>query len=304
LKESVVNGNDAIGRRSAIICLICEILRKSRKALSLEDIRKSMAYGRLPTGKRLDVSGGLRSAGKRWLLLQVRQAQRLALESLMAWVEHRILIIGERDARQLVSAAVSNLRKEPVNAFREETPAEILAGWAGRLKTFDDYVDAALKDQERFCVFKLCEELEIAVTEEPKRICVPAFKLLMLARRFYEWLNADEEIRPYLAHGRSERISLAFWAKTWDKNSKYPLADLIALVLNNMVLSQHFAVTTNRFDGGTQRLRITIEEEGLEVLVGKTWKPNITPDRLGTVLSLMMDCELIKWDDDEQGYFA
>lgn len=304
LKESGVDEDDAIGRRSAIICLIREILQKSRRTLSQEDIRKSMAYGRLPTGKRINVSGGLHSAAKKWLLLQVRQAQRLALESLMAWVEQRILSIGERDARQMARSAVSNLQKKAANVFQKETPADILSGWIGRLKTLDDYVEAALKDEERFCMFKLCDELELAVREESEEICVPAFKLLLLCRRFYEWLSADKDILPYLAHGRSERISLGYWAKTWDKNSKYPLVDLVALVLNNMVLSQHFAVATNRFDGGTQRLRITIEEEGLEALVSKPWRPDITADRLGTVLSLMADCELIDWDDEQEGYFA
>ena len=60
-----------------------------------------------------------------------------------------------------------------------------------------------------------------------------------------------------------------------------------------MVLSQHFAVATNRFDGGTQRLRITIEEEGLDALISEPWEPYIASDRLETLLSLMGECELI-----------
>jgi hypothetical protein len=302
--ESGVDEDNAIGVRSAAVCLIQDILRKSRIPLSQNEIRKSMVYRRLPTGKQIDVSGGKSTTAKKWLVLQVRQAQRLALESLMAWVEHRILNIGERDSRQLTKSFVLNLRTHASKLFTQNTPAEILMGWLGRFKKLDDYLDAALKDPLRFCIFELCEELETAIDEDPEIICVPAFKLLLLVRRFYEWLGGDDELLPYLLSGRAERISLGYWAKTWDKNSTYPLADLVALILSNMILSQHFAVATNRFDGGTQRLRITIEEDGLEALIAKPWRPYITADRLGTVLSLMADCGLLKQDADEERYYA
>jgi hypothetical protein len=110
-------------------------------------------------------------------------------------------------------------------------------------------------------------------------------------------------LRKELSRGGSGRISLEFWAKSWDKHRDYSLKYLVVHVLNYMVLSQHFAVATNRFDGGTQRLRITIEEEGLETLVGKRWQPYVAADRLETLLSLMADCELIKWDANDEKYF-
>jgi hypothetical protein len=130
--------------------------------------------------------------------------------------------------------------------------------------------------------------------------------LLLLCRRFCDWFSNDEELQKELSHGGAGRISLEFWAKSWDKNCNYPLIDLIALVLNNMVLSQHFAVATNRFDGGTQKLRIALEEEGLEALVGKPWRPYIAADRLGTLLSLMVDCDLIKRNgsNEDEEYLA
>jgi hypothetical protein len=304
--EPAANESDALGSRSAIICLIQEILKKSRRPLKLEGIRKSMAYGRLAGGRRLDLSVELQQMAPKWMLLQVRQAQRLALESLMAWVENRLLNHGDRDARKLARAAVLDLRKKETSVFQKEKPADILAGWLGRLKSFDDYVDAVFKDEQRFCMFMLCQELEHLVKNEPDGICEPAFKLLLLCRRFCDWFSNDEELQKELSHGGAGRISLEFWAKSWDKNCNYPLIDLIALVLNNMVLSQHFAVATNRFDGGTQKLRIALEEEGLEALVGKPWRPYIAADRLGTLLSLMVDCDLIKRNgsNEDEEYLA
>jgi hypothetical protein len=301
-RESRIDELDAVGKRSAAVFLISNILRKSRNPLSQGDIRKSMAYGRLPTGKWVEISKGTSRASKKWLLLQVRQAQRLAIESLMAWVEHRILNVGERQSKQLVDALISNLKKTAPKLFAFKTPAETVESWLGQFKMLDEYIDAALKTPSEFCIFTLCEELEAAVRDDPEKICLPAFKLLFLIRRFHDWLSLEDEVRGYLSLGHAERISIGFWAKTFDKNSGYEFPNLVTLILNNMVLSQHFAVATNRFDGGTQRLRITIEEEGLEVLVSKPWKPDITPDRLETVLSLMAECELIKWDGDQGGY--
>jgi len=118
------------------------------------------------------------------------------------------------------------------------------------------------------------------------------------------WFSDDEEIRKELPRGGSGGFLWNSGPSPWDKNCNYPLIDLVSLVLNNMVLSQHFAVATNRFDGGTQRLRITIEEEGLEALVSKPWRPYIAADRLGTLLSLMADCELIKRSANDEGYFV
>jgi hypothetical protein len=67
------------------------------------------------------------------------------------------------------------------------------------------------------------------------------------------------------------------------------------------VLSQHFVVAASRYDGGTQRLRITIEEEGLVLLAPDAWWPRLTPDRLASALALAGDSRLI--DATEDGRF-
>jgi len=303
-KESALKEDTAIGRRSAIIRLIRQRLQQSRKGMSQDDIRKCMAYGRLPSGKSVTPPEDLQATARKWLVLQVRQAQRLAMESIMAWVEYRLLTKGDRDARKLAAAAVASIRRSPTKALQNETPEAILTAWLGRFRTPDEYVQAVAQHEQQLCLFKLGEDLEEAVREQPEGIWPLAFKLLMLTRRFYQWLSSHEDLRSDMAHGKSERISMAFWAKTWDKNCRYPLTDLLATLLNNMILSQHFAVATNRYEGETQRLRITLEEEGLEALVSEPWRPYIAADRLGTLLSLMADCGIITWDPDTETYSA
>ena len=64
------------------------------------------------------------------------------------------------------------------------------------------------------------------------------------------------------------------------------------------MLSQHFAVAAGRFDGGVQRLQLTLEEEGLVALAQKPFVPFVTRDRLYTALSLMSECGLASRTDD------
>jgi hypothetical protein len=82
------------------------------------------------------------------------------------------------------------------------------------------------------------------------------------------------------------------------------MKEFLRLLFENLILSQHFAVAARRFDGRTQRLRISIEEQGLEFLADDPFVPTVTHDRLRTALSLMADCGLIGTDPSEQRYFS
>lgn len=69
-------------------------------------------------------------------------------------------------------------------------------------------------------------------------------------------------------------------------------------MIKNMVVSQHFGVVTRRYDA--KRIRIVLEEDGLDPLVKKHWKPAPTPDRLETMLSLLQGCGVIRSEDEGQ----
>jgi len=72
------------------------------------------------------------------------------------------------------------------------------------------------------------------------------------------------------------------------------MKDFLLVVIEELVLSQHLAVATGRYDGGVVRLRVTIEEEGLRALVAKPWKPAPAADKLASGLSLMAECGLVE----------
>ena len=151
-------------------------------------------------------------------------------------------------------------------------------------------------------IFWLSRELERIVTEEPNLICPTALKLLLLARRFADWLSEDTTLKNEIGRGGTQRISLAYWRRVFDKNADHPIENLLSVLIENLVLAQHFAVATNRFDGGRQRLRIILEEDGLEALVEWPWQPGITRDRLESALSLLIDCGFVSYNPDSSKY--
>lgn len=299
--ESTINNVDAMGRRSATINLVLSVLRNSTRALGEDEIRSCMAFQRLPNGKLLGQERGPQESAKTWLLLQVRQAQRIAMESLLAWVEHRILNHHERSATAIVQATRGSLMAADSAIFGRQSCGAILKAFLGKVKTLDDYIEASLSEQ-RVNLFWLSRELARAVAEECDSICPIALKLLLLSRRFAEWFSEDAALRNEIGRGGTVRISLAYWQKLFDKNSEHPLENLLSVLIENLVLSQHFAVATNRFDGGRQRLRIILEENGLEALVERPWQPRITPDRLASALSLLADCGFVSYDTESDKY--
>ena len=299
--EAKINDNDDVGRRSATLNLILSVLHNNKRPLEEEEIRRSMAFRRLPNKKPFMLEGGPAQSAKKWLLLQVRQGQRIAMESLMAWIEHRILNCHERSATNIVQTIKGNLTDSTPEIFSRKTPAAALATWLGKVKALDDYISLAMTD-EQFNLFWLSRELERVVNEQPDSICTPAMKMLLLMRRFGEWFSEDASLRHEVARGGTPRISLAYWCKVFDKNSERPLEHLLSVLIENLILSQHFAVATNRFDGGRQRLRIILEEDGLEALVDRPWQPRITPDRLASALSLLIDCGFVSYDENKGRY--
>ena len=132
--ERKINDLNAIGRRSASLNLILSVIRNSRRPLDEDEIRQSMAFQRLLSGKALKLEPGPTQSAKTWLLLQVRQAQRMALESLLAWVEHRILNHHERSAAAIIQATSHSLKQGDPSVFGQRTFAAALKVFLGDSK--------------------------------------------------------------------------------------------------------------------------------------------------------------------------
>src|SRR5690606_22680267 len=85
-----IHSPDIPGRRSAMIFAVIEVLRNAHRGMSEGEMRASLVWQRLPNGPAVALSDGPDRITQRWKVLQIRQAQRLALECLLGWFEEKL----------------------------------------------------------------------------------------------------------------------------------------------------------------------------------------------------------------------
>jgi hypothetical protein len=292
-----VDSDDGLGRRSRTLAAILAVLRSSPDPCTLEEIRVGLTLATLPDGTPLALPAPLHQAQEWWLILQLRQAQRLALEALFGWIEDEVLrheaTCGEHLADTAVGVLAADARWPDADARLGQLRAELRLSLAN-IGTWWE----ATQGEWGLDPFGLMKDIEEALATDYREVLVPAIRLLLLVGRLAELLQPERQLWPPLDSGGPERVSLLSWGRTLERCEDQTLWDFLRFVFENFALSQHFAVATRRYDGRSQRLRLTIEERGLVALTGKPWRPIITPDRLATGLSLMSECDLVLREED------
>ncbi len=289
---------NAKGRRSATVRLILGILQSTEASLGEQDIRERMSFPNL-WGKQLDqLEDGLGRHCQLWTILQFRQLQRLALETLMGWVEGFLIYEGNTLPDQLIEKAHGGLC-ELLEMRVDAKVKDLLEATSIPFNSMEEYLEESKKAAAWIDLFILSEELLIRCQNEDRDSSSVAFFALLLLYNCRKWFESLEEIRDQLYHGGASRVSLRYWYDAVEKMLDRPSKELVDWTIKNLIISQHFAVGTNRFDGERIRLRIILEEDGLEALVDRPWHPVVTPDRLAAFLSLMASCGLIKKDGDK-----
>lgn len=76
-----------LGQRSTMLQAIMTTLRSAGGELTEDEIRRSLVWLRLPKGNAVKLSAPCAVVAARWKILQLRQTQRIALESLLQWFE-------------------------------------------------------------------------------------------------------------------------------------------------------------------------------------------------------------------------
>ncbi len=108
--------------------------------------------------------------------------------------------------------------------------------------------------------------------------------------------SLGETVDAELNLGGAERISLHYWHEAIIRFADLRPREFVLLLLEQFIISQHLAVAAMRYDGGSQRLRLSIEEEGLTALSNGYLPLAVTRDRLFTALNLMAECRMIELD--------
>jgi hypothetical protein len=276
--------------RSATFDLILSILKKSAKSLNVEQVRELMFLGQsaLPS---LKLTPHAKAARQRWILLQVRQAQRLAMESILSWIERRILYDGDKYTSELAIAAEGLCSAS--KRFRNRDWMRYAKNHVGRqLAGVEDAVQFAASIEE-MSILKSMNALGQCIRDESNDILPSALALLGLCREYTVVLQKDPALQGGLRQGGSEGLSLTLWNDICIRSAHLNNREFLLMVIEELVLSRHFAVATRRYDGRVIRLRITIGENGLIALVPWVWRPAPARDKLASGLSLMADCGLI-----------
>lgn len=277
-----------IGKRSNTLALAHLQLAKSNVSLSAEAIRRGMFLSQASDGTAYEVPPDLYDAHQKWIILQMRQLQRHALETLLSWCEARI-IAGRRDT--------DALSDELFQAWRDlDQPFAAAGSFADAIQlldksfgSLDDFIDQC-RNGELPTPFSMMEAIAGTREQSDHETAGQCLYGVLLCAAFARCFPGETQ---ELRQGGSSRISLFHLRKRLLGLGDMPLREALRFVIENMIISQHLATAVNRFDGSNQRLRLTIEETGLVPLVGSPWEPNVTEDRLPTLLSLAAGCGLL-----------
>jgi hypothetical protein len=293
--KPAIDSITALGRRSSTISLALLVLKAATGGLEVAEIRRRMFYGLIGRKNANVLENGLRLAWHRWIVLQVRQAQRLAMEAILSWIERQLIFRDDRDTGSMVARAVSlchdNFRVVPQGKNVNQVKAALFKARPDAA----EFLESSKKNVD-FDLFVMMDRVKGAVEEADDLALVHALRLLFVCDHFAEVFDKLGTVSDLLANGAGERISLLHWRDFVQRSAQLPMKDFILLVLEQYVISQHLAVAARRFDGGTQRLRITIDEQGLMPLVDRPLGMRVTPDRLPTALSLLSQCDLVHRD--------
>jgi hypothetical protein len=291
--ESAIGQKSRTGNRSATVGLILRLLNASDKPLTAEQIRVGLFHGMVSSSKPSTVPKELTLYWHRWICLQVRQAQRLALEAILGWLERHLKDKREHDPAA-VAEFVDKLWADNVLLLAHGSDIRtIRATLAGSDLNF---LLRRSKVDESSSIFDLMTQVRRSFDDYDDRVVVHALRTLFVSAEFTKALAEVGNIQAELNLGSSDRLSLTFWRDWLDRSESLSPITFIRQLLEQQIISQHLSVAARRFDGGAQRLRLSIEEEGLTVLAPQDLPLGVTPDRLFTALSLMAECRKIHLD--------
>ena len=278
-----------LGKRSSTIALARFHLSQSDSPCTDDEVRRGMYYSVTAGGAVYCVPETLKTARRKWIVLQVRQLQRLALETLLSWCEHKI-IGGMHDTTSLTAIAERAFAADNFEIAGNDNLAGLLGEIDARFSTLDDFV-ALGRTNKLFCPFALIERIQDESRKMGDNTVASCLYAALLCASFAACFTDRD--RGAISIGGPHRLSLYHLRKRLIALGNISMRQAIQFILEAMIISQHLATAVNRFDGQNQRLRLSVEETGLESLVGKPWVPTVTEDRLLTILQLSAECGLV-----------
>lgn len=274
--------------RVAMLSLIRHVLARSPRALTPRELRRALA-GSEPES----LSAAQLDARSRWQVLQLRQAQRLALEAMFGWVERCVWHKDARTTDQLVGFMLDDLGETRPDWNPPTLIGDRLAHFASLGADHEALFKRALTDPQ--CdIVELADKLQrdAAGAEPSAEVLASAFDILVLVATFAEHAKRVPAVARHLSMGAAHRLPLGWWGSTLRAHAALPFSRFAERLVETWLVSQHLGVAASRLSDDSGRMRLSIEDAGICSLLPaaeKCWSPVLSADRLETALSLL--CE-------------
>ncbi|WP_375786305.1 hypothetical protein ACE10Z_01105 [Bradyrhizobium sp. Pha-3] len=289
-------------RRKATIDLIHDVMPQTGQPISVSELRRRLAARRsLGNDEEARTSSILLS------ILQARQLQRLAIESMMLWVEHSISanVAEGKSTEQLAKEANAAASKhDGMIASSQSVAAYVDAVSAiGNEIGWPQAAAAAKTD-----AVELSELLQEAQRRDLTKIpgyALRAFAVVYAVTQAMRELAKELPETPNPIEARPDRLPMGLLVRRIDAIRNKPLVSLWSEVIETWIIAQHVHWSAIRGVDGKKRLRIGLEASGwIRVRSNPSRAFMPTPDRLLTLLSLGSECGLFKRQDGEQPLFG
>lgn len=239
------------------------------------------------------------------VILQARQLQRLAIESMMLWVERSIstsVAEGKRTEQLAAEAYSEASRHDDMIASSKSVGAYVDA--VAALGSRWPRAAATSKTDVVALMDSLLEAQRRDLTQIPA-LALRAFALVFAITRAMR-VQAEqltETANPIEA--RPDRLPMGLMVRRIDAIRDKSLVTLWSDVIENWIIAQHVHWSAIRGVDGKKRLRIGLEASGwIRVRSSPSRGFAPTPDRLLTLLSLGSECGLFRREDSDEPLFG
>ncbi|MHC2001804.1 hypothetical protein ACYQR9_15380 [Methylobacterium sp. CM6241] len=300
LGETAPDNSPAWQRRQTLDLMVA-VLAQAEVGMGVRGVRRAMASGLRAEGDPLVLSDTQKKTQLHWASLQARQLQRLALESMLRWIENRI-DEGRSLPEELADDADEAAREEEEDADAATVGAylDLAAGRAG-----ENGWPAACGLGEGTDIFDLMDDLGEAQNEEGcARVPGLALRALAYANAMTTALSEAGVLAGIQGPlgGPPDRLPLAVASQRLRAAHDRSLRSLWAEIIEAWVIGQHVRWSVARNGDGTQRLRIALGERGwMRLRKGRLSGPfGPTSDRLWTAMALAAECGLVARDTESE----
>ncbi|MDX0140910.1 hypothetical protein GOC46_29465 [Sinorhizobium meliloti] len=293
-------------RRNDTLALVLEAIEATPAGLRVPELRAVLASGVLPNGRAL-VRVGSNDTGLQatWLLmsaLQVRQLQRLALESMLVWIEVMIKTNGGSASTDALVAMALKQAEDFDEDLAGPTVGALLTTLSKRCEDHG-WPIAAARGETDFVA--LSDRLTLAQRGGPGSYeTIPGLALSALGyvQAMYVALKRDgaDDGRLGELGGRSDRFPICLQHRRLLSLTDATVETLWRELIETWVIGQHVRWSVARNGDGTQRLRLALGDSGwLRVHKRLSGPFGPTPDRLLSALSLAAQSGMIARDDTD-----